>query len=751
MLLMAIVALAPIAGEWIGGGPTAFEKDFVVDQGALSADLAITGLGYYEAQIDGRKIGDKVLEPSPTDYNKRVLFSRYPLDLTPGPHTLRIVLGHGWYDMRSQDTWRFDLSPWRDRPKTIAALTIAYSDGRKQVVGTGASWLAVESPIVYDCIREGEVVDGRRDWRRTGDRATVVRPPAGKLEESHFPASKVVRRFAPQKIYNDTHGRTIVVFPKTVAGWVRLRMRGLRSGDVVSIRYDENLDVNGDAAKPSAGNDAATRRSGHRKIDAYFVKSGAGEGVPGPREMQTDRYVANGRGVEDFEPRFVYHGFRYAVIEGLRTPLQAEDVAAIFVRTDFPETGAFESSSQELNELVEMARQSYLVNFTNGFPTDCPHREKLGWCNDAWIVSEMAQLYFDNTPAYLKWIQDIADTQLANGLVCAIAPTNGRFGYEWGSGPLCGSILGELPFEIWRFKGDRKAVELAYPALVRYLEYEKSKEVAPWINEDGLGDWNANKVLRKHSPSVAFVVTCLCMRLREIAAEFAGILGDLTAAERFRSEARRTRAALRGRFIGENGRIDNATQTAQALAIMYRLWDDETERREIGERLVERVVADGSHFNGGQVGTKYVYRALSEIGRSDLALAMITNPTDPTMVKWTGGNGTLWEDFADGFSKAHVMLADFAAWAVQCVAGLREPLEPGCGKFLVVPRHVKGLEWATAKTKTPKGLFLSGWRRQGDWVLYFGDVPEGCRILLRIPGVEEREIGPGHWEFTRIE
>ncbi len=180
-----------------------------------------------------------------------------------------------------------------------------------------------------------------------------------------------------------------------------------------------------------------------------------------------DRYVANGKENEVFEPRFVYHGFRYAVIEGLRGGLQASDIRACFVRTDFAESGAFASSSPILNELVEMARQSYLVNFTDGLPTDCPHREKLGWCNDAWIVSEMAQLYFDNVPAYLKWIRDIADTQLENGQLCAIAPTSGKFGYEWGAGPLCGSIIGILPHELWRFKGERKAVELAYPSLVR--------------------------------------------------------------------------------------------------------------------------------------------------------------------------------------------------------------------------------------------------------------------------------------------
>ena len=751
MLLAVLMALAAIAGEWIGGGPTAFEKDFFVDEGVASATLTVTGLGYYEAQLDGRKIGDRVLDPSPTDYNKRVLYVRYPLELTPGRHTLRILLGHGWYDMRTHATWRFDQAPWRDRPKTIAELAIAYADGRRQVVGTDASWKVVEGPIVYDCIREGEVVDGRRSWRRTGATAKVVSPPAGRLEESALPASRVVAEYAPQRIYRDSCGRTIVVFPKTVAGWVRLTLRGQQPGDVVSIRYDENLDVNGDAARSSQGDSKVAHQPGRRMFDCFFVESGAGEDIPGPKGMQIDRYVANGSGEEVFEPRFVYHGFRYAVVGGLRAPLKAEDVRACLVRTDFPESGSFESSSALLNELVGMARQSYLVNFTNGFPTDCPTREKLGWCNDAWIVSEMAQLYFDNTAAYLKWIGDIVDTQRADGLLCAIAPTCGKFGYEWASGPLCGSVIGAMPYEVWRFKGERRAVERAYPALVRYLAYEKAKEVAPWINEDTLGDWNTHSEFRCQSPSVTFVATCLCLRLREIASEFAGVLGDREAAEVFRTEARQTRAAIRNRFLKDGGRYDNATQTAQALALMYRLWDDEAERREAGQRLVEAVEAAGRHFQGGQVGTKYVFRALSEIGRGDLALEMLLNPTEPTMVKWTGKNGTLWEDFAEGFSKSHVMLGDFSAWAMQYIAGLREPLEPGCGKFLIAPDPVKGLEWAKAMTLTPKGTFASGWRRTGEVITYSGEVPEGCRALLKLPGLQPREIGPGHWEFKKGE
>ena len=130
---------------------------------------------------------------------------------------------------------------------------------------------------------------------------------------------------------------------------------------------------------------------------------------------------------------------------------------------------------------------------------------------------------------------------------------------------------------------------------------------------------------------------------------------------------------------------------------------------------------------------------------------MILNPTKPSMVDWTGKNGTLWEDFADGFSKAHVMLADFAAWSMEYVAGLREPLEPGCGRFLIAPLPVKGLDWAKATTKTPKGEFASGWRRTDKGVLYSGRVPEGGKAVLRLPGAEPREIGSGPWEVLQGE
>lgn len=746
MFLLMAALCASIAGNWIGGGATAFETDFAVTGEVRSATLAISGLGYYEAYLDGRKIGDKVLDPSPTDYTRRVLFSRYPIELARGEHTLRIALGHGWYDMRSCDTWGFERAPWRDRPKTIAELEITYSEGRRQTVSTDETWYEVESPIIYDCIREGEVVDGRKSWRRTGRMATVVKGPSGKLEESKIPATRIVREFEPQKIYSTRKGDTVVVFPKTISGWVRLRMTGQGVGDVVTIRYDENLGEDGEPVESSQDDWAKAMKPGTRKIDCYFKKSGAGADVPGPYGMQMDRYIARGEPGEMFEPRFVYHGFRYAVIGGLRNPLRTEDVRACFVRTDFPETGRFASSSGALNELVEMARQSYLANFANGFPTDCPHREKLGWCNDSWVASEMAQLYFENTSGYLKWLQDIIDTQRADGQICAIAPTSGHFGYEWGSGPQCDAVLGMLPMNLWMYRGSRKAVELAYPALKLYLQRERTIESEPWLNADGLGDWNARQ--RDRTPSVEFVVSCLCLRLREIASEFGRILGDEQTSVDFREEAVRTRKAIREKFRKSDGLFDNGRQTAQAMAIMFGLCSDEAERREAAARLVEAVEAEGRHFDGGLMGSKYIYRALSEIGRGDLALAMILNPTEPSMMKWRGRNGTLWEDWNDGFSKCHVMLSDFSAWAMEYVAGLRKPLEPGCRRYLIDPCPLEGLDWAEGRTQTPFGRIASSWRMESNVFDLDVEIPPGTEAEVLLPDGVRRIVGPGAHSFS---
>ena len=735
--------------SWIGAGResdgVAFEKSFFVATPVVRATLHIAGLGFYEACLNGRKIGDKVLDPSPTDYDKRVLYSTYPVeDLVRGTNVLRIVLGHGWYDMRCHADWAFDAALWRDRPKTIAQLEVEGIDGSRSTIITDGTWELIRSPIVFDCLREGEVVDGREiGWRKLGRTAVVVPAPRGRLEPSgELPGAKIQARIAPERMQRLSDGRWLVTFPETLSGWISLMVRGQKSGDVVSVRYDENLGLDGGPAVSSAADWAAAQKQGVRKIDCFVRKLGSAGAFPGEMAMQMDRYISGGRPVETFEPRFVYHGFRYVLVSGLRNELKPDDIRAVSVRTDFGETGVFDCSDKTLTELVRMARNSYKVNFTDGIPTDCPHREKLGWTGDAWIASETGLCYFDSASAYRKWYQDVLDTQREDGSICAIAPTSG-WGYKSYPGPVFDAVLGMLPWNLWRFCGDREIVDVAYPPLMRYLAHEKSLEMSPGLVDNGLGDWNA--LVKAHMPEKTYVVSCLYLRLKEIAAEFASVKGLADDARLLRESAEMTRSALRSKYGKGNGVYANGGQTAQALAIEMELCTAD-ERSAVASQLVASVERTDCHVDFGLVGAKFVYRALSDVGRSDLAYRMIVNPTEPSMTKWINKNGTLWEDWGDGFSKCHVMLSDFAAWAQQHLAGI-SPTEPGYRRIRIAPKAIRDLQWVKAETGTPYGKIKSNWQRCQGELCFQVEIPPECRAEVVLPDGYREWVGGGKHSF----
>lgn len=724
----------------------AFAKRFVVRDGLRGAKLNVTGLGFYEAFVDGVKVGESVLDPSPTDYAKRILYSTFDLDyLRPGEHSLMILLGHGWYDMRSVATWNFDNAPWRSRPKAIASFELRYSDGSCESISTDGAWEQVESPVVYDCIREGEIYDARRLLgRRLGYNAAEVAAPQGALEPMRHPAAKVVERLAPQDIKDLGGGRFLVTFPRTISGWVSATFRGLSSGDIVTLRYDENLGPDGGPALDSHDNWDVAQLNGRRTVDVFFQQSGSGRILPSGSSAQTDHFISAGGAEETFEPRFVYHGFRHVLVVGLKAPLEAKDIVACRVMTDFASIGSFECSDALLTELIEMTRNSYMANFADGLPTDCPHREKLAWTGDGWIASEFGLGYFDSASSYRKWMRDIFDTMRPSGEVCCIAPTSG-WGYKWGNGPVFDAAVAMVAWNLWLFRGDRAALEEAYPYLVRYLAYEKTRETAPGLVANGLGDWNA--VEPSHKPSDEYVISCIYLMLQDTAGKMADVLGRGSDLKKFEESARQARAALLQKYYRGGGAFDNGGQTAQALAVALGLAGNPADARAVADRLVRSVVETGCHVDFGLVGAKFVFRALTEIGRADLAYRMIVNPTEPSMVKWTGKNGTLWEDFGFGFSKCHIMLGDFAAWAQQTIAGIRRPAKPGYSEAVIEPVPVPGLTWAKGSVTTPRGKLSVSWAVSGGEFSIDVEVPPETHAEVRLPDGGRNAVGEGRHVF----
>ena len=734
----------------------AFEKAFVAKGPVAEATLHITGLGFYEASLNGARIGDKVLDPAPTAYDKRVLYSTYVLDeqVKPGPNVLRVLLGHGWYDQRSVAAWNFDSAPWRDFPRLIAQLEIRYADGTAERVVTDGTWRQVASPVGYDYIREGEII-GSRDLRgpdlaAAPLQAAEVEAPRGRLVAEAQPGARVVRDIAPKAIWQAGPETWIVDFGENVAGWARVHLRGLAPGTVVSFTYDERIAPGGLPAESFDwhGRTIWTQMPERpiRNIDRYLVSPASYHVLPRGAAFQRDRFVSSGLPEEFYEPRFTYNGFQYLVIRGLPTAPRAEDVIGRVVSTDFPTTGRFTCSDATFNALMRAAERAYRSNFADGFPTDCPHREKNGWTGDAQIASGLAQYLFDNTAGYEKWLADIVDAQRDSGEIPGIVPTGG-WGFKWGNGPGYDFALPVIAWRLYLHRGDRRVLDAVYPALVKLLDFTAREKMVDDLVDWGIPDWvPADPASR---PKGEYTSSLFFRAALEIAAKTAVLRGVPGDARRFSAQADRTRAALRAKYLHGDGLFENGSQTAQAMALQFGLANPD-EHPAAERRLIEAVHAADDHVTCGIYGMTYLFRALSEAGRSDLAFRLLTRESDPSPARWIAqGATTLWEDFKDGQSRNHIMFGDFAAWAFAYLAGIR-PVEsaPGGREMLIAPCPIEALDFAEATVGTPCGDFASGWRREGGGLVFTVTVPPNASAIVRLPGQDALNLGPGTYTRT---
>jgi len=708
----------------------AFEKTFSAKKDLALAILHITGVGFYEASLNGKRIGKKVLDPAPTRYDKRVLYSTYDVtgEVKTGDNALKVLLGHGWYDVRAVAVWNFDNAPWRDFPRMIAQLELVYQDGSSERVVSDRTWSQVPSPVGFDCIREGEVIglqrDETMDLTKENLQAVEVHGPRGKLVAAALPPSVVTQELKPQtiqKIDDQTWG---ITFPQNIAGWVRLQVRQQKKGDVLTIRYGERQATDG--------------RVNMKPLDVHFRYPASFQVLPGGG-FQVDRFVCDGSEKQVYEPRFTYNGFQYVEVSGLREAPTADDILACVVHTDFADAGSFKCSHELVNKMQEAIRWAYRSNFADGYPTDCPHREKNGWTGDANLASELAMYNFHNTAAYKKWIQDIMDEQRPDGNLPAIIPTSG-WGYEWGNGPAWDSALLIIPWMLYVYQGDQRLLELVYPAMVQYVEYLGSR-AKDGIASHGLGDWvPVQTVTPVEVTSTGYYYLDV-----QILARVAEVLGKKEDAGKYETLGRKIREAFHTKLYKGDGVYSIGSQTAQSCALHQGLVPV-SERGRVEAKLVEVVEKNNAYPDFGIWGSKYIFRTLSDAGRGDLAFAMATKDDKKSFGRWIRrGATTFWEDFNDGESRNHVMFGDVSAWWYQTLAGIRlsetvspvaatnNPADIAFRRIVIAPVPVQGLEWVKAHHDSPYGIIAVSWKKENELFQLEIDVPVNTTATVCLP------------------
>ena len=729
--------------KWIGApqaADPAFVKTFELAKGVSSAVVKVTGVGFYEMRINGRKVGRKVLDPTPTDYTKRIYYSVYDVTgmLRSGKNEMELLLGNGWYNVQSDAAWNFNKAPWRGDPRGIAELAIVFDDGSKMRVPTDSSWCRIASPVAFNDFREGEVVLSEPEETDRKEFAVEMPEPGGKLAEAKHPGAEIVREYRPLKVEKLGDGAFLYDFGVNLSGWARICFEGLAKGEVVAVRYDER--------HPSEG------KGRHIDVHVRKIASPSLCSIVDPKTagFQTDRFVSAGKREEVYEPRFTYNGFRYVIVKGCRTPPPLDDVTGCFVRTAFPKTGSFECDNEMFNKLIAATELAYEGNFTDGFPTDCPHREKNGWLGDAATAIEFAQYSYAsdaNKATYENWLLTIADQQKEDGRIPSIVPTSGwgMNEYSCGGGPAWGIAFTTIPYALYRFRGDKSVMRNLYPSMRLYAE-KLIAELKPLCNH-GFGDWVAVKLnkpgdLFSCRTTPQYTSTAYAYRTLAEMAEMAGVIGKADDAAYFRCRAERLRDDFNRAFYKGNGVYENSFACGQAMALMFGLVPD-GEVAAVRKRLADAVHEEDGKIDFGLLGSTVVFRALSEAGETDLAWKMIMNETYPGFAHWIkNGATTLWESWRGRSSRNHVMFGDFAAWAYAYIAGVK-PIEIGFRKFEVRPCPPSALSWVKAKIPTPHGDISVEWKKQGGNLVLDVAVPEGTSAVVVMPSGKKHKIGSG--------
>ncbi len=732
------------AASWMGLDSTAFRqlgmkpdqlplfrRRFDLGKPVRRALVHVSGVGFYELYLNGSRVSDDVLQPGWTDYAESVLYNTYDVTeaLRQGENVLGVGLGYGMYHVPgSGANGRF--AKFFDSfgaPRFVVYLSVEHPDGTETIVTSDDRWRVSGGPTVFSSMWGGEDYDARLEqaaWAEPGfddgrwQRAARMAPPGGTLRAQPIPPLKVQETYPTVNITEPRPGVYVYDFGQNLSGWPVLRVRG-PAGATVRLLPSEVLGPDGSADQTS--------------MKHWGVISFA--------------YTLRGDGAETWHPSFTYTGFRYVQVEGA-TPDPAEaaernlplilDLSSRFIHADIERTGRFATSNDTLNGIHEIIIDAVRSNMMSVM-TDCPHREKLGWLEQAYLHGPGILYNFGAATLYAKWTDDMAEAQTPEGLIPDIAPEYTVFQAGFRDSPEWGGAFILAPWVLYRFTGDLRPMERHYDRMKRYAAYLRSR-MEDGLLQYGLGDWyDLAPPYDRPGPSkltnLGVTATAVFIDVLRTLAKTAPLIGRAGEAAAFEEEAEHVRQTFLEAYLDPStGRIDRGSQTAQAMPLAMGLVPPEA-REQVFERLVTDIEGRGYHPTAGDIGHRYVLRALLEGGRSDLVYRMALNPEPPSYAaQLLAGTTTLTEDWAalPTSSQNHFMLGHIEEWFYEGLGGLRIE-QPGFRRLRIEPQVVEGLEWVEVTYRSIHGEIRSAWKREGDQLTVDITTPPGVLADVVLP------------------
>lgn len=731
-------------------------REFEAAPDLTRATLYICGLGYFEAAVNGSRVGEDVLNPAWTVFDETSLYCTYDVTslMRPGSHNaIGVTLGRGQLNPICNDAWGLWKTRWVTQPRLIALLRMERSGGETEYLVTGPEWKVTEGPTVFDDTRLGEVYDARREqpgWDAPGFDdsgwacASVIDAPLETLKAQTLPPVRRHGSIAPVRRIDRAEGITLFDIGENIAGWARVRVRGPRGARVL-VEYCE---LPSDTSLVSGLHPARLTMSAAVADPHYAAFHDATTEV----RQQNACILRGDADGEEFECRFSYKGFRYARVTADKG-VTVESLHGVPVHSDLRTVGTFECSDTTVNRLQRMACLTMLNNFM-GIPTDCPHREKQGWTADGYFTAGAASYNFDMARFYAKWMHDLRATQTPSGALCTVAPS---VGYDEGVSVTWPAALLYVPAEMYDFYGDRRLLSELYAPMGLFAGHVRSHELPgrPEMMAEVLGDWvspadsilpslRGSSILAPPEGVNTYAGSTYYSILRHMR-RFAALTGHDSDTILYARWADRVRADFNRAFFRPDeaayfGHIPTPYRLApNAVALMEGLVPDSAASA-VASRFIGHLAADGYKARTGFLGTRAMMRWLP-LHDPEAAWQVATQPSYPGWGYMVAqGATTMWEDWAACASVDHMPYCLVSEYFYRHLAGISMTHgDDGRPLLEVAPSFVSGLSWVRASYSSLYGDVAVSWRRtlsDPSELLLTITVPANCPAVLRCDGID---------------
>lgn len=710
-----------------------FRKEFTADKKIIQALAFVSGLGQYEMTVNGKKAGNGFLTPGWTYYDKRVLYNTY--DITPllqqGRNAIGLIVGNGFYYINRERY--FKLLTAFGMPKAICKLLVRYADGTEEVIVSGSDWKTAPSPVTYTSIYSGEDYDARLEqdgWDKPGfndaawKRPLLVKAPLGKLEaECDYPVA--VRDVLPvRKVLTPKPGIQIYDFGQNASGIVQLKVKG-KKGQSVKLTPAELLMDDSTVNQRSTGK------------PYYFL------------------YTLKGEEEEMWQPRFTYYGFRYVQVEtapdsiNVQTELpQVIAVNMLHTRNGAPASGSFYCSNPLFNRIDTLIQWAIRSNLQS-VATDCPHREKLSWLEQDYLMGGSIQHNFNVYHLYKKLVHDMMDAQTTEGFVPDITPEYVFFddhGFGFRDSPEWGSACVVVPWLTYKWYGDTALLRTAYPMMKKYVAYLRSRS-DKHILDYGLGDWYD---LGPQHPGVAqltpkaLTATAIYYYDHILLQQVAALLGNERDAALYAAQAKEIRLAFNRRFFDNRKKVyATGSQTAMAMPLCLGLVN-EAHRKAVFTNLADSIKAGALKLTAGDIGFHFLVQALQDGGASQLLYEMNNRDDVPgygyQLKKGATALTESWQALKE-VSNNHLMLGHIMEWLYAGLAGINQAdASSGYRKLVIKPQVVKGIDHVKATYASVYGDVGIEWRNNNGSFNLQVTVPANTTAWVYLPGNENAVV-----------